>query len=74
MNIDKSLLNSIIGSFGIKLSKYRPFSKSKAFKMLKKEHNFNIYPELPPFKLIKQSGMISLLKIILPIIIDRHEF
>jgi len=28
MNIDKSLLNSIIGSFGIKLSKYRPFSKS----------------------------------------------
>lgn len=74
MNIDKSLLNSIIGSFGIKLSKYRPFSKSKAFKMLKKEHYFNIYPELPPFKLIKQRGMISLLKIILPIIIDKHEF
>ncbi|MHA1526340.1 MAG: hypothetical protein ACTSQD_04855, partial [Promethearchaeota archaeon] len=74
MNIDKSLLNSIIGSFGIKLSKYRPFSKSKAFKMLKKEQYFNIYPELPPFKLIKQSGMISLLKMILPIIIDKHEF
>ena len=74
MNIDKSLLNSIIGSFGIKLSKYRPFSKSKAFKMLKKEQYFNIYPELPPFKLIKQSGMISLLKTILPIIIDKHEF
>ena len=74
MNIDKSLLNSIIGSFGIKLSKYRPFSKSKAFKMLKKEQYFNIYPELPPFKLVKQSGMISLLKIILPIVIDKHEF
>ena len=74
MNIDKSLLNSIIGSFGIKLSKYRPFSKSKAFKMLKKEQYFNTYPELPPFKLIKQRGMISLLKIILPIIIDKHEF
>ncbi len=74
MNIDKSLLNSIIGSFGIKLSKYRPFSKSKAFKMLKKEQYFNVYPELPPFKLIKQSGMISLLKMILPIIIDKHEF
>ena len=74
MNMDKSLLNRIIGSFGIKLSKYRPFSKSGAYKMLKKEQYFNIYPELPPYKLIKQSGMISLLKIILPIIIDKHEF
>lgn len=74
MNIDKSLLNRIIGSFGIKLSKFRPLSKSSAYKMLKKEQFFNIYPELPPYKLIKQRGMISLLKIILPIIIDKHEF
>jgi hypothetical protein len=74
MNIDKSLLRRIIGSFGIKLSKYRPFSKSKAYKMLRKEQYFNIYPELPPYKLIKDKGMVSLLKIILPIIIDKHEF
>ena len=74
MNIDKSLLNNVIGSFGIKLSKYRPLSKSKAYRMLKKEKYFNIYPEMPFHKMIKDRGMLSLLRLILPILIDKHEF
>ncbi len=74
MNIDKSLLREVINSFGPKLSKFKIFSNSKTYKMLKKKRYFNIYPELPPYKLIKENGMISLFKMFLPIFIDKHEF
>jgi hypothetical protein len=74
INIDKSLLREVLDNFGSKLSKYKPLSKSKTYKMFKKECYFNIYPKLPPYKLIKDKGMISLFKIVLPILIDKHEF
>jgi len=74
LNIDKSLIKKNVDNFIFKLSKFNPISKLKAFKALKKSYLFNMYPELPPFRLIKDKGMLSLFKTLLPIFIDKHEF
>ena len=74
INIDKSLINKIIDNYIFKLAKFNPLAKMKAFKALKKAHLFNMYPEMPPFNLIKDKGIISLFKMLLPIFIDKHEF
>jgi hypothetical protein len=74
LNIDKAIINKTIDNFVFKLSKFNPLAKLKAFRMYKKKYYFNMYPELPPFKLIKDNGVISLFRMILPILIDKHEF
>jgi len=33
-----------------------------------------MYPELPPYKLLKEKGIIALFKMLIPIFIDRYEF
>ncbi|MFX1259706.1 MAG: hypothetical protein ACFFAN_17775 [Promethearchaeota archaeon] len=74
INIDKILLNDIIDNFGLKLSKFKPLSKTKAFNILRKSYYFNMYPEVPLVKFLKHNGLISFFKLLLPILIDKHEF
>ena len=74
INIDKIVIKEMFASFGSQLSKFHPFAKFKALKLLKNRNYFNIYPELPPFRVIKDVSVKQLLKIFLPIFIDKHEF
>ena len=74
ITIDKSLLKKVVNDFMMNFSKSKLLSKIKTLKMLKNQYNFNVYPEFPIFKLLKESGSISLLKSLTSIIIDKHEF
>ena len=72
--IDKLLLQNLIKHFIFEHSKYAPISKIRTLKMLKRQKFFYIFPELPIYKLIQKKGTIALLKLVLPILIDKHEF
>ncbi len=72
--LDKGLLQSFIRNFMFEHSKIAPRSKIRTLKMLKKSKFFYMFPELPLYKLIKKKSTISLIKLLLPIIIDKHEF
>lgn len=74
ISIDKLILTDVFGNFGFKLHKFKPLSKTKAYKILKSKYYFNVYPDLPLYKLIKDNGLISLIKLLIPILIDKHEF
>jgi len=71
---DKLLLQNIVKNLIFGHSKSLLFSSLKTLKMLKNKKYLTIYPEFPPYKLIKRKGAISLLKLMLPILIDKHEF
>ncbi len=72
--LDKFLLQSIIRNFIFNHSKFSFIPKFKTLKLLKNEKYFTMYPEFPFYKLIKKKRSISLLKLFLPIIIDKFEF
>ncbi len=72
--LDKMLLQNAIKSLFFNHFKLAPFSKMKLLKMMKKQEYFRIYPEIPPYQLIKKKRIISTIKLILPIMIDKHEF
>lgn len=74
IKIDSLLINEVINKFVSNLSKFKPFSKLKVFKMFKNKNLFNIYPEIPPYKLMMGKGIKSLTKLILKVFIDKHEF
>jgi hypothetical protein len=74
INMDKTFLNGIISDFFLRVAKFNLFSEFKAFKLIEKKFYFNMYPEIPLFKFIKDKGMKKLLKLFLPIVIDKHEF
>ncbi len=74
IKIDNLLIKEVLNNFGPNLSKFKPFSKLKIIKLLKNKNIINIYPDLPPFKLIKNNGVKYLTKLVLPILIDKHEF
>lgn len=72
--LDKYLLQNIIKNFIFNHSKFSFIPKFKTLKLLKNEKYFTMYPEFPFYKLIKKKRPISLLKLSLPIIIDKFEF
>ncbi|MHA2393355.1 MAG: hypothetical protein ACXAEX_15545 [Promethearchaeota archaeon] len=72
--IDKLLLKNIIKFFIFEHTRYAFLSKIKTLKMFKNQKLFYMFPEIPPYKLIQKKGSVSLLKLILPILIDKHEF
>jgi len=69
--MDKRFLEEFFKS---NIYKYKPFSKSKAFKMLKSNSFFYVFPEPPLYKLLKIKGVSSFIKLFLPVMIDKHEF
>ncbi len=74
IKIDKILLQSVIENFIFNHSRLALLSKIKTLKMLRNKKYFRLYPEIPPYQLIKKKGSISLIKLFLPILIDKHEF
>lgn len=74
MKIDIILIQKIMAVFLFKFYKIKPLSVLSMVKMIKKEDFFQIYPELPPYQLIKKKGAFTILKLLLSLIIDKHEF
>ncbi|MFX1600927.1 MAG: hypothetical protein ACFFB6_10055 [Promethearchaeota archaeon] len=72
--LDEFLLQSIIKNFIFRHTKLAFFPRLKTLKMLKNEMYLTIHPEFPPYRLIKKKKTISLIKLVLPILIDKHEF
>ncbi|MFX1389711.1 MAG: hypothetical protein ACFE9Z_06600 [Promethearchaeota archaeon] len=72
--IDKFLIQTLIKNFLIKSTKFSIFPKIKTLKLLKDNRYFKIYPEFPPYKFLIKKNSRSILKLILPIFIDKHEF
>ncbi len=72
--VDKFLLKRILKNFIFEHSKFSFFPRFKTLKLLRNERYLTIFPEFPFYKLIKKKKSISLLKLLLPILIDKHEF
>ena len=72
--VDKFLLERILKNFIFEHSKFSFFPRFKTLKLLRNERYLTIFPEFPFYKLIKKKKSISLLKLLLPILIDKHEF
>ncbi|MFX0039287.1 MAG: hypothetical protein ACFFCY_08250 [Promethearchaeota archaeon] len=71
---DKLLVQNIIKFFIFRHSKFSFFPRFKTLEMFKNEKFFQIHPEFPFYKLIKKRRAIALMKLLLPIIIDKYEF
>ncbi|MFX1414423.1 MAG: hypothetical protein ACFFA2_11405 [Promethearchaeota archaeon] len=74
IKIDKAIIQKIMQCFFFNYYKLKPFSLLSILKMIKKEEFFQITPELPPYLLLKKRGAFSLLKQLLSLTIDKHEF
>ncbi len=72
--LDKFLLQNIIKNYIFTHSKLSFFPRFKTLKILKNKKYLRIYPEFPPYKFFKEKRTISLIKLLLPILIDKHEF
>jgi hypothetical protein len=72
--VDKFLISTILSIFLINFHKTSLFSILKVVKLLKKPQYFQVYPEIPPYTLLKNRRSFFLLKDVLSIVIDKHEF
>ena len=72
--LNKNLIKTILDTFIFKFHKISLFSILKVLKMLKKPQFFRIYPEIPPYSLIKRKNSFLLMKDLLKIAIDKHNF
>jgi len=72
--VDKFLIQAVLSAFLINFHKTSLFSILKVVKLLKHTNYFQVYPEIPPYTLIKNRRSFSLLKDVLSIAIDKHEF
>ena len=72
--LNKNLIKTILNTFIFELHKISLFSILKILKMLKKPQNFQIYPEIPPYSLLKKKNSFFFMKDLLKIFIDKHNF
>ncbi|MFW9990366.1 MAG: hypothetical protein ACFFC3_17120, partial [Candidatus Odinarchaeota archaeon] len=72
--VDQFLLENIIRNYIFNISKVSFFPRFKTLRLLRDQRYFKIFPEFPFYKLIKKKNSFSLLRLLLPIIIDKHEF
>ena len=72
--LNKNLIETILNTFIFKFHKISLFSILKVLKMLKKPQIFQIYPEIPPYSLLKRKNSFVFLKDFLKIAIDKHNF
>jgi len=72
--VDKLLIKTILSTFLINFHNTSLFSILKVVKLLKNPNYFQVYPEIPPYILLKNRRSFSLLKDVLSIAIDKHEF
>ena len=74
IKIDNYLIDLVLNNYIFNFTKFNLFSKIKTFKEFKKDNYFLIYPEIPIYKYLKKSKPRGIIKTILPILIDKHEF
>jgi hypothetical protein len=72
--VDIELIKALMKSFFIEFHKISIFSILKIIKFVKNPKYFQLYPEIPPYTLLKKRRSISFLKDLLAIVIDKHEF
>jgi len=72
--VDVDLIKEIIEKYIFKIHNVSPFKLYKVLKMAKKTKYLEVYPSSPAYELFKSKSPLSLLKLVLPIIIDKHEF
>ena len=72
--VDKHLVKTILNAFLIDFHKISIFSLLKVIKLFKNPRYFQLYPKIPPFTLLKKKRSIFLLKDLLSIVIDKHDF
>jgi hypothetical protein len=72
--VDIEFIKALLKSFLIEFHKISLFSLLKIIKLLKNPKYFQMYPEIPPYNLLKKRRTISFLKDLLAIVIDKHEF
>jgi hypothetical protein len=70
IHLFKSILNDLLFNF----HKISIFSLLKIIKKLKNPQLFLMYPEIPPYILLKKKSSFSFLREVLSIVIDKHEF
>ena len=70
IHLIKSILNDLIFDF----HKISIFSLLKIIKKLKNPQFFRMYPEIPPYILLKKRNSFTFLREVLSIVIDKHEF
>ncbi|MHA1105574.1 MAG: hypothetical protein ACTSPN_07600 [Promethearchaeota archaeon] len=72
--VDVDLIKEIIEKFIFKIYNVSPLKQYKVLKMAKKSKYLEMYPSSPVYELFKSKSSLSLLKLLLPIFIDKHEF
>jgi hypothetical protein len=72
--LNKNLIEAILNTFIFKFHKISLFSILKVLKMFKQPQTFRIYPEIPPYSLLKRKNSFFFMKELLKIVIDRHNF
>ncbi len=72
--LNKNLIEAILNTFIFKFHKISLFSILKVLKMLKQPQIFQIYPEIPPYSLLKRKNRFFFMKDLLKIAIDMHNF
>ena len=74
IKIDIKYIQKLLNQMLFNFSRFNPFTKLRIIKKIKKEKYFQIYPEIPPYKVLKEKGFFSLLITLARILIDKHEF
>ena len=74
MILNKNLIKTILNTYIFKFHKISLFSVLKVLKMLKKPQMFQIYPEIPPYSLLRKKNSFFFMKDLLKIAIDMHNF
>jgi hypothetical protein len=74
VKIDIKIIEKIFETFVFRLNKLNIFTLYSLMRMLKQSKYLEIYPELPPFQLIKKKNSFSLIKLLLNVLIDKYEF
>jgi len=72
--IDIDLVKEFIEKFIFKIYNVSLLKLYKVLKMAKNSRYLEVYPSAPAYELFKSKSLLSLLKLLLPIIIDKHEF
>jgi len=72
--IDIKMIQNLLDLFFFKFNKLNPFSLLSIMRKFKKSEYIDMFPELPPFKIMKKRNSLVLLKMILDNAIDRFEF
>ena len=74
IKIDKKLLQYFIEGYLMKIHKFNIFKLVKLIKLLKNPLYFEVNPPIPIYTLIRSKGIYTLIKKLLWILIDKHNF